>query len=76
MNVARHQHASGIVSDSETGETIVVTAGGLDDGDSLDSTEILIDNTWIMGRKNFVYLCNTNYSLPNRFLFKNPLFLS
>ena len=47
--MARSQHASGIVTDSETGETIVVTAGGLDDGDSLDSTEILIDNTWIMG---------------------------
>ena len=51
--MARSQHASGIVTDSETGETIVVTAGGLDDGDSLDSTEILIDNTWIMG-KNFL----------------------
>ena len=47
--MARSQHASGIVTDSETGETIVVTAGGLDDGDSLDSTEILIDNAWIMG---------------------------
>jgi methionyl-tRNA formyltransferase len=51
--VARSQHASGIVTDSETGETIVVTAGGLDDGDSLDSTEILIDNTWIMGNIYF-----------------------
>ena len=47
--MARSQHASGIVTDSETGETIVVTAGGLDDGDSLDSTEILIDNKWIFG---------------------------
>ena len=50
--MARSQHASGIVIDSETGETIVVTAGGLDDGDSLDSTEIFIENTWTMGRKN------------------------
>ena len=74
--MARSQHASGIVTDSETGETIVVTAGGLDDGDSLDSTEILIENTWIMGRKIFVYLCNTNYSLSNHLLFKNPFFLS
>ena len=60
--MARSQHASGIVSDSETGETIVVTAGGLDDGDSLDSTEILIENTWIMG-KIFVYLYNTQLFL-------------
>ena len=60
--MARSQHASGIVTDSETGETIVVTAGGLDDGDSLDSTEILIENTWIMG-KNFVYLYNTQLFL-------------
>ena len=74
--MARSQHASGIVTDSETGETIVVTAGGLDDGDSLDSTEILIENTWIMGRKKFVYLCNKNYSLSNHLLFKNPFFLS
>ena len=74
--MARSQHASGIVTDSETGETIVVTAGGLDDGDSLDSTEILIENTWIMGRKFFVYLCNINYSLSNHLLFKNPFFLS
>ena len=74
--MARSQHASGIVTDSETGETIIVTAGGLDDGDSLDSTEILIENTWIMGRKNFVYLCNTNYSLSNHLLFKNHFFLS
>ena len=49
--MARSQHASGIVTDSETGETIIVTAGGLDDGDSLDSTEILIENTWIRGKK-------------------------
>ena len=74
--MARSQHASGIVTDSETGETIVVTAGGLDDGDSLDSTEILIENTWIMGRKSFVYLCNTNYFLSNHLLFKNLFFLS
>ena len=47
--MARSQHASGIVIDSETGQTIIVTAGGLDDGDSLDSTEILIDNKWIIG---------------------------
>ena len=47
--MARSQHASGIVTDSETGENIVVAAGGLDDGDSLDSTEILIDNKWIFG---------------------------
>ena len=60
--MARSQHASGIVIDSETGETIVVTAGGLDDGDSLDSTEILIENTWIMG-KIFVYLYNTQLFL-------------
>ena len=60
--MARSQHASGIVTDSETGETIIVTAGGLDDGDSLDSTEILIENTWIMG-KIFVYLYNTQLFL-------------
>ena len=51
--MARSQHASGVITDSETGKTIIVTAGGLDDGDSLDSTEILIENTWIMGKKNF-----------------------
>ena len=73
--MARSQHASGIVTDSETGETIVVTAGGLDDGDSLDSTEILIENTWIMGKTFLSIFLIHNYSLSNHLLFKNPLFL-
>ena len=74
--MARSQHASGIVTDSETGETIVVTAGGLDDGDSLDSTEILIDNTWIMGKNILSTFLINIYSLTNHLLFKNPFFLS
>ena len=66
--MARSQHASGIITDSETGKTIIVTAGGLDDGDSLDSTEILIENTWIMGKKNiFVHLSNTQLFLVKSF---------
>ena len=59
--MARSQHASGIVTDTETGETIVVTAGGLDDGDSLDSTEILIDNKWIFGN---LFFCLTPPRTP------------
>ena len=50
LNVARSQHASGIITDTETDEKIIVTAGGLDDGDSLDSTELLIGNQWVMGK--------------------------
>ena len=44
MNMARASHAAFIVTDLETSERLVIVAGGYQ-----NSTEILIENTWIQG---------------------------
>ena len=44
MNMARASHAAFIVTDLETNERLVIVAGGYQ-----NSTEILIENSWIQG---------------------------
>ena len=45
----RNEHTSGTVVDKETNENIVVVAGGYNNGDVLDSTELLINGEWQQG---------------------------
>ena len=61
----REEHASGTVVDQETNENIVVVAGGYNNGDVLDSTELLIDGEWQQG---------TNHA-KNKYVCFIPLFL-
>ena len=47
---ARHFHAAGIVIDETTYDEFVIVTGGEYNGILLDSTEILIDNQWHLGK--------------------------
>ena len=55
----REEHTSGAVVDQETNENIVVVAGGYNNGNVLDSTELLIDGEWQQGTNhaNNKYVC-------------------
>ena len=55
----RNEHTSGTVVDKETNENIVVVAGGYNNGDVLDSTELLINGEWQQG---------TNHAKINTFI--------
>jgi hypothetical protein len=55
----REEHTSGTVVDKETNENIVVVAGGYNNGDVLDSTELLINGEWQQG---------TNHAKINTFI--------
>lgn len=48
LNIARRSHAAGIVTDQVTKKTLIIVSGG-DDGNGLISTEILVENQWILG---------------------------
>ena len=61
----REEHTSGTVVDQETNENIVVVAGGYNNGNVLDSTELLIDGEWQQG---------TNHE-KNKYVCLIPLFL-
>ena len=45
----REEHTSGTVVDKETNENIVVVAGGYNNDDVFDSTELLINGEWQQG---------------------------
>ena len=49
---SRSRHASGTVVDHETNENIVVVAGGENDYNYLDSTELLINGEWQQGKNH------------------------
>ena len=50
LNKARYKHAAGIVGDEITQEKLAIVAGGF--GNSmLKSSEILISDTWSLGRE-------------------------
>ena len=50
LKTARHSHSVGIVIDEVTHEKLVIAVGGLGSNCALlQSTEILIDNEWILG---------------------------
>ena len=57
LNIARSYHGAGIVTDLTTGERLTIVTGGerfyyeLRQTDFFDSTEILIDGKWILGKK-------------------------
>ena len=57
MIKGRRSHGSGTIIDKETNENIVVVAGGSDgiynndQGNQLDSTELLINGEWQQGTK-------------------------
>ena len=55
----RRGHASGTIIDQETGERIVVIAGGKS-SEFLDSTELLFNGKWHAG-KNSLLLHNTQH---------------
>ena len=51
LNIGRSQHSANIIVDSKTMEkTIVVTGGFKDQGNILDSSEILKGNKWEQGK--------------------------
>ena len=50
---ARREHAAGIVTDETTYDKFVIVIGGEYNGIILDSTEILIDNQWHLGKTIF-----------------------
>ena len=47
---ARSSHAAGLVTDETTYDEFVIVTGGEYNGINLDSTEILIDNQWHLGK--------------------------
>jgi hypothetical protein len=47
---ARRSHAAGLVTDETTFDEFVIVTGGEYNGIKLDSTEILIDNQWNLGK--------------------------
>ena len=47
---ARDSHAAGIVTDETTDDEFIIVTGGQYNGIFLDSTEILIDNQWHLGK--------------------------
>ena len=50
LNIGRGQHTANVIVDSKTMEkTIVVTGGFMDQGNIIDSTEILKGNVWLQG---------------------------
>ena len=51
---ARQFHAVGIVNDKVTMTNLVIVTGGYLDY-NLDSTEILVDNQWLPGKKQKLY---------------------
>jgi hypothetical protein len=56
---ARVSHAAGIVTDETTYDEFVIATGGNYNGIKLDSTEMLIDNQWNLGKiaHDFSILC-------------------
>jgi hypothetical protein len=52
INEARHRHAGGIVTDDTTKEKFVIVSGGIYHGEiGLKSTEILLGDYWLRGKK-------------------------
>ena len=65
---ARREHAAGLVTDETTYDEFVIVTGGECNGIMLDSTEILIDNQWHLGK------ITHDYSILCKFygIFDNP----
>ena len=65
---ARRSHAAGLVTDDTTYDEFVIVTGGEYNGIKLDSTEILIDNQWNLGKMAH------DYSILYKFygIFDNP----
>ena len=56
LNIGRRGHKAGLVKDhSVTGKTELYVFGGFDGKNYLDSTEILRDGKWVMGKDIFYY---------------------
>jgi hypothetical protein len=64
---ARIHHAAGIITDETTYESFVIVTGGKYYGIDLDSTEILIDNQWHLGK--ITHDCST-FDNPWRSLYR------
>ena len=50
LNIARSYHGAGIVTDLITGERLPIVTGGETYYEVFDSTEILMDGKWILGK--------------------------
>ena len=53
----REEHTSGTIVDKKTNENIVVVTGGYNNGDVLDSTELLINGEWQQGTNHAKNKC-------------------
>ena len=51
LNIGRRGHKAGLVRDHFDGQTELYVFGGFDGKKYLDSTEILRDGKWVMGKK-------------------------
>ena len=67
MIKGRRSHGSGTIIDKETNENIVVVAGGSDgiynndQGNQLDSTELLINGEWQQGTKSMHFFYDMKF---------------
>ena len=68
MIKGRRSHGSGTIIDKETNENIVVVAGGSDgiynndQGNQLDSTELLINGEWQQGTKSMHFFYDMKFN--------------
>ena len=51
LNIGRRGHEAGLVRDHFSGRTELYVFGGFDGEKYLDSTEIMRDGNWVMGKK-------------------------
>ena len=56
LNVGRLGHVSGMVTDTVTNEKYLMVIGGSGEYSRVDSTEILMDGRWIIGKISYVMI--------------------
>ena len=56
LNVGRLGHVSGMVTDTVTNEKYLLVIGGSRRCPGLDSTEILMDGRWVIGKMSYLII--------------------